>query len=77
MWIDVLREAVADILSWFVALFGAPQSITFTKPFAERHRGKETAHGIDFDRYPRFTGNPRGRASQRGDFSVYFDVEPE
>lgn len=84
MWMDVLREAVADILTWFVALFGldddqigAPQSITFTKRFAERHQGKETAHGIDFDRYLRFTGDPRGRASQRGDFFVYFDVEPE
>ena len=82
-WVDILRELVADVLSWFADLFGldddqigSPQSITFTKRFAERHTGHVTAHGIDYDRYLRFTGNPRGRASQRGDFFVYLDVTP-
>ncbi len=81
--LDMLTEVIADVLSWFAALFGldddvigGPRTIRFTKSFAERHTGHSTTHGISYDTYLRFTGGSSAPARERGDFFIYFDVVP-
>lgn len=86
IWWDVpnwLRDAVTDVVTWFADVFGLeddqigdPQSIRFTRSYAEAHTGSNSNEGIEYDTYLRCRGDMSGRRRQRGDFYVYLNVTP-
>jgi hypothetical protein len=80
---DWLKDVVTDALTWFADVFGLdddqigePQSIRFTRLYAEAHTGYISWEGFDYDSFLRSQGNPRGRLNQRGDFYNFLNVRP-
>jgi hypothetical protein len=80
---DWLEDAVVDILTWIADVFGLaddqigpPQSVRFTRAYAERNTSHITWEGFEYDTFLHCAGNMRGRYRQRGEFYLFLDVRP-